>query len=85
VAFGPAVFDRYVLAFIVSGFFQALAEPMSQLGKIAGRCAVNKTNHRRPRLLRARRKRPEDHRAAEKRDELPPAHSITSSASSSMD
>src|SRR5215469_9315903 len=33
------------------------------------------------RLLRARRKRPRRHRAAEKRDELAPvAHSITSSA-----
>src|SRR6516225_8102038 len=38
---------------------------------IAGRCA------------RARRERPRDRRAAEKRDELPPLHSITSSASAS--
>src|SRR5262249_32556153 len=34
-------------------------------------------------LLRARRKRPRDRRAAEQRDELAPVHSITSSATSS--
>src|SRR5262249_30073797 len=35
------------------------------------------------RLLRARRERPRDSRAAEKRDELAPLHSITSSARAS--
>ena len=34
-------------------------------------------------LLRARRERPSDRRAAEKRDELAPLHSITSSARAS--
>src|SRR5262245_532740 len=33
------------------------------------------------RLLRPRRERPRNRRAAEQRDELPPPHSITSSAS----
>ncbi len=37
-------------------------------------------NHRHRRLLRARRERPRHRRAAEPRDELPPSHSITSSA-----
>jgi hypothetical protein len=38
-----------------------------------------------PRLLRARRERPGDRRAAEERDELAPPHSITSSARSRID
>jgi hypothetical protein len=40
---------------------------------------TTRINRRRP-LLRARRERPRDHRAAEERDELAPSHSITSSA-----
>src|SRR5262249_25672307 len=45
-----------------------------------GRVGIEKPDHR---LLRPRRERPRDGRAAEKRDELPAFHSITSSASAS--
>jgi len=44
--------------------------------------AVDEPDHRHRRLLRIRRVRPR-RRAAEQRDELPPFHSITSSASES--
>jgi hypothetical protein len=40
-------------------------------------------HHRHRRLLRMRRERPRGRRAAEQRDELPPFHSITSSARAS--
>src|SRR5947208_3442132 len=41
---------------------------------------MDKPDHRHRWLLRARRERPRDRRAAEQRDELSPPHSITSSA-----
>ena len=44
-----------------------------------GRSPVQKSDHWH-RLLRARRERPRRRRAGEKRDELAPLHSITSSA-----
>ena len=47
------------------------------------RCAIEETKHRHRLLLRARRHRPRDRRAAEQCDELPPLHSITSSARAS--
>jgi hypothetical protein len=43
---------------------------------------MEKSHHRHRRLLRLRRERPRRYRAAEQRDELAAAHSITSSASS---
>jgi uncharacterized caspase-like protein len=48
-----------------------------------GAPTTQKSNHRHRRLLRARRERPRRHRAAEQRDEVPPFHSITSSARAS--
>ena len=42
--------------------------------------AAHESDYRHCRLLRARRERPRRRRAAEKRDELAPFHSITSSA-----
>jgi hypothetical protein len=42
--------------------------------------AAQKPDHRHPRLLRPRRKRPRRCSAAQPRDELPPPHWITSSA-----
>jgi hypothetical protein len=52
----------------------ALSPFDSQLRTLVG------ADHRHRRLLRARRKRPCDDRAAEKRDEVATFHSITSSA-----
>jgi hypothetical protein len=53
------------------------------VGPIGKRSAVEESNHRHRRLLRARRQRPRSRSAADKRDELAPFHSITSSAMAS--
>src|SRR5262249_36594006 len=75
--------DRYVAALDVTGF----AQPLAKCGdgpRVAalGRSGVDEPDHRHRRLLRAHRERPRS-RAAEQRDELPPLHSITSSARAS--
>src|SRR6266849_749774 len=64
-------------------FEKATAE-CSEDGRFLG-YAAEKTDHRHRRLLRARNDRPRDSHAAEKRDEFPPPHSITSSARASND
>ena len=46
-----AVFDRYVLALDVAGFFQALAERGQKVWIIAGRPAVEETDYRYWRML----------------------------------
>jgi len=76
----PAKFDRDVLALDVARFGQALPEPMHKGRVQVCRGAVEKADHRHRPLLRARRERPRRCRAAQKRDELAPLHSITSSA-----
>src|SRR5262249_25223906 len=81
LALRPAIFDRDVLTFDVTGFTQPLAEcgQGSRIGR--GRCAVEKTDQRDRCLLRPRQDRPADgRRAAEQRDELAARHSITWSA-----
>src|SRR5499427_2494969 len=76
----PAILDHDILALDVAGFANALPE----CGQIA--CAIGKRrtaeepDHRHRRLLRTRRERPRNHRAAEQRDEIAAVHSITSSA-----
>jgi hypothetical protein len=67
-----AVFDRNVLPLDEACFLQALAERGCKLRRNGGRRAAQKSNHRHRRLLRPRRDRPRDRRAAEQRDELPP-------------
>ena len=58
LALRPAVFDRHVLAFDVTGFAQPF-EKGGQLSRITlGRSDVDKPNHRHRRLLRTRRERP---------------------------
>src|SRR5205085_2199763 len=74
----PTVFDRYILALGEPGFFQALAECTHPVRVAVGRCWMQKADHRH-RSLRARRHRPYCC-AAKPRDEVPPFHSITSSA-----
>src|SRR5262249_30015595 len=76
----PPPFDRYVAALDVTGS----AQPLAKCGdgpRVAtlGRSGVDEPDHRRRRLLRARRERPR-RRAAEQRDEATAVHSITSSA-----
>src|SRR5262249_25438866 len=77
LALRPAIFDRDVLTFDVTGFTQPLAEcgQGSRIGR--GRCAVEKTDQRDRWLLRPRQDRPADGRpAAEHWDELAAPHSI---------
>src|SRR5262249_45965513 len=74
--------DRHVLALDKSLFLQTLLECRHEMHEPCRRRAAKKANHRHRRLLRARRERPCRH-AAEKRDELAPVHSITSSARAS--
>src|SRR6516162_7963232 len=81
----PVIFQAHVLAVDVTD----LAYPIAECGPIArsvfGRRSIHDRNHRHRRLLRARRERPCNRRAAEQRDEFAPFHSITSSAVASSD
>src|SRR5262245_62600233 len=80
---GPAILNRHIPSFDESGLAQALAECSDKVCGSGGRRAPEKTNHRHRRLLRPCRQRPHYRRAAEERDEMPPPHSITSSARAS--
>src|SRR6516162_9872574 len=79
VALRSAIFKGDVLAHHVAIIAQALPEVIPYRGIINDADARNPATRR---LLRARRERPRS-RAAEKRDELAPLHSITSSARAS--
>src|SRR5262249_53318638 len=79
VTLRPAILDLDVLALDIACFFQSLPERAQAARVYVGRCAAEKSDHRHPALLRARRQRPSS-RAAEKRDERTTSHSITSSA-----
>src|ERR1035437_10558317 len=81
----PTVFDRYILAFDITGFTQAMSEGGKPRRVCFGRRAVQHPNYRHRQLLRARSKRPCGCSAAESQDELAPPHSITSSAVVSSD
>jgi hypothetical protein len=81
LAFGPAVFDSDVLALDMSGVGQTLPERRDNRRIVAKRPAVEKSDQRQRRLLRARRERPSGRRATDQCDELAALHSITSSAS----
>src|SRR5262249_46345856 len=83
-ALGPAVFDRHVPALDVTGIAEALAERGRLGSEPDRRFAIEEPDHLHRRLLRARRKRPRGHCAAEERDEGAPSHSITSSARSKI-
>src|SRR5262249_5101096 len=74
-----------VLALNVAGFGQALPKSSDKIAPRLERLWVEVTDHRHGRPLRPRRKRPRSDRAPEPRDELPPSHSITSSARSKND
>src|SRR5215469_872073 len=77
---GEAVDDCYVLALHIADVFEAQAECAQTVRHRVRRPGVKEPDHRRRRPLRACRKRPRSHRAAEQRDEIAPFHSITSSA-----
>src|SRR5262245_49878960 len=84
----PMVLHRYVLALYVARFAEALTKRGCMTCGTIKRSAADKADHQSRRLLRARRKRPRDSRAADQRDELAAfharAHSITSSARSKI-
>src|SRR5262249_1091954 len=76
-----AILDCHILLLDVADFSQRLVE--RRQGRMR-RSSVEKPDPRHRRLLRARRERPRDRRAADQRDELTAgAHSITSSARAS--
>src|SRR5262245_8876406 len=80
----PAIFNRHVPAFDITGFFQALVEGGQTERVGLARAGADASNHRHRWLLRPRRYRPRRRRTTEQRDELaPPDHSITSSARAS--
>src|SRR5262249_40532064 len=81
---GEAVFNREVLALNIARRPQPLAKSAQHIAVRIRRLAVKEPDHRHRRLLRARRERPRG-RAADKRDELAPLHSMTSSARASTD
>src|SRR5262249_27492942 len=82
LTFRPAVLNDHVLPLDIAGVFEPLAECARRDSVPIGRGAVEKPNHRHW-LLRACSERPRSP-APEKRDELPPSHSITSSARASI-
>jgi hypothetical protein len=73
LAFRPAVLDCHVLTLDVAGFLQTLAERGDERPPPVRRSAVEETDHRHRRLLRARCERPRSRRAAEQRDEVAPS------------
>src|SRR5258708_7888856 len=78
---GPAGIDPQVAALAPSQLAERLCErgvPGLPLGIVRG--DIREHADAPHALLRARRERPRDRRAAEQRDELAPPHSITSSA-----
>jgi hypothetical protein len=70
----PPVFDRDVLALDEARFRQALAERSHPVRHVSERSAAKENNDRHRWLLRPRRERPSDRRAAEQRDELASFH-----------
>jgi hypothetical protein len=75
VSFRPAVFDRHILALDITGFGQSAAESVHHGRVSLRRRAVQKSDHRHCRLLRACRER-QCRRAAKQRDEVASSHSI---------
>jgi len=73
LAFRIAIFDRYVLAFDIPAVSEASPERRYELGPIGGGGGVEKPDHRHCQLLRPRRERPHDCRAAEPSDEFAPS------------
>jgi hypothetical protein len=73
----PTVCDRYVLALDIAGLLQALAKSAQTVRSRLSRSVFEVPDHRQGCLLRARRERPSDCRAAEQRDELATFHSTS--------
>src|SRR5262249_10220092 len=65
-ALQPVVLHRYILALEVAGFVEGFAERSRIAPRGLGRPNVDEADHRQRRLLRARRERPRNSRAAER-------------------
>jgi hypothetical protein len=74
VTFRRATFDHHVLIFDVSRFLQTLADRAGELRVIAGRGALEISDHRHCRLLRSRAERQRGRRARNHFDEIAPSH-----------
>ena len=70
LALRPTVFDRNIAAFYIARFAEALVKRAQSPAPLGGRLRTEEADHRRRRLLRTRRKRPNDRRAAEKRGQV---------------
>ena len=82
----PAIFDRDIAALGPTQLTQSLHKSGGPLTLCGSRARAEQANGRQlSPLLRARRNRPRECSATEKRDELPPPHSITSSARARKD
>src|SRR5690242_17553728 len=73
MTFGPAIFDRYILALDIAGFVQALTESINSLREAFGRAAMQKSDHR-YRLLGTRREGPTGGNASTEPEKVPPSH-----------
>src|SRR5215207_6067890 len=80
MSLGPTIFNRHVLTLDETLLLETVSERSHHLLAIMERPATQKSDRRHRRLLRRRRERPRHRCTAEKRDELPYPHSITSSA-----
>jgi hypothetical protein len=72
LTFGPAEFDRHVLAFEVTAVAQALAERLDEM-RVGGKRPPTEESDDRHRRLRERGER-RHNGAAEQRDEIAPSH-----------
>jgi hypothetical protein len=73
--FGPAVFNRHVLALDEACILQALAKSAQTVRQLLRRSLVEEPDHRPRRLLRARRERPTPRRTADESNEIAASHS----------
>jgi hypothetical protein len=76
-----AIFDCDVAAFNVADLAQPAPERLGQLCRIVGGGRSDEPDHRHCRLLRVRRERPRNSRAAEQRDELMSDRGLSSTRS----
>src|SRR5262249_38217944 len=82
LAMRPARLDLDGRAFDIADITQPLAQAVkSRRSNAIGKSRMEKSDDRHFTLLRPRRERPRSGSATEKCDEIPPPHSITSSAS----
>ena len=84
LALRPSILDAQAIALDISGVFQPLQERRSEMSRLGRRPRLQESDDRHRRLLCACHHRPRNSSTAEQRDELPPPHSITSSARASM-